>query len=205
MNFLAHCALAHDAALSWDCDTHSRRGLLAGAVIGDFIKGPIPGDWPGTRLHRKVDALSNQLPAIRRHCDEFPSHMRRFAPIFVDLLADHCLAQHWQAYYVSPLSAFSSECYDAMAAYQSYLPKHAERFVAYMFEVDLLANYHQWPHIARGLKSVLKRLDREHLHPEVEQTAQRVAVGSHAHFGVYFPQLQTAWHSWDVFEVLDGS
>ena len=104
MNFLAHCSLAHDAALIWQCDHDQRSGLLAGAVIGDFVKGQLPQQWPhalraGARLHRKVDALSNINSGIRQNCDRYPAHMRRFAPIFVDMLADHCLALNWQNYY----------------------------------------------------------------------------------------------------------
>ena len=47
MNFLAHCALADDAAdSSWQCNEQERQGLLAGAVLGDFVKGTIPAYWP---------------------------------------------------------------------------------------------------------------------------------------------------------------
>lgn len=207
MNFLAHCGLADDAARCWDCDAQTRRGLLAGAVIGDFVKGPIPSHWPlelraGARLHRKVDALSNQHPGIRQHCDDFPAHLRRFAPIFVDMLADHCLATRWSEYYETRPSAFSAQCYAAIHSYGDYLSDDAQRFFVYMQEVDLLANYHEWWHVARGLKSVLRRLQREQWAEEVEQTSLALVTPSYQHFSGYFPELRAAWQTWDVFTVL---
>lgn len=204
MNFLAHCSLAHDAAIAWGSDAHQRQGLLAGAVIGDFVKGTLPQAWPeplraGTRLHRRVDALSNRNPGIRQNCDRYPAHLRRFAPIFVDVLADHCLALTWQKFYDMDLQAFSAECYTAIEHYQSYLTPDAMRFFDYMRDVDLLANYGEWQHVARGLKSVLKRLQREHWFDDVEKTSLAAVPGTHHDFASYYPQLQQAWSQWDAF------
>ncbi len=207
MNFLAHCGLAHDATLAWDVDSSTRKGLLAGAVIGDFVKGPIPARWPkalqaGARLHRKVDALSNVHPGVRQNCNRYPSHLRRFAPIFVDVLADHTLALTWSEYYEFPVETFSTECYDAIAAYQHYLSPQAQQFFAYMRDVNLLANYGHWHHVARGLKSVLRRLDRTHWFAEVERASLAVVADSHGDFKGYFPELRNTWSQWDAFEVI---
>ena len=204
MNFLAHCSLAHDAAGAWGSDEQQRQGLLAGAVIGDFVKGPLPTDWPeplraGARLHRRVDALSNRNPGIRQNCDRYPPHLRRFAPIFVDVLADHCLTLAWQQFYEMDLQSFSAECYDAIEHYENYLSHDAVRFFDYMREVDLLANYGEWSHVARGLKSVLRRLQREHWFIDVERASLATVAGTHHDFASYYPQLQQAWTQWDAF------
>ena len=206
MNFLAHCSLAHDAALIWQCDHDQRSGLLAGAVIGDFVKGQLPQQWPhalraGARLHRKVDALSNINSGIRQNCDRYPAHMRRFAPIFVDMLADHCLALNWQSYYDMELQTFSEDCYRAIADYEEYLTPEAHRFFTYMRDVDLLANYDEWSNVARGLKSVLRRLQRDHLFEEVEQASLATVPGTHSDFTQYYPELQQAWADWNAFTV----
>jgi acyl carrier protein phosphodiesterase len=206
MNFLAHCSLAHDAAQTWQCDPEQRAGLLAGAVIGDFVKGQLPQAWPhalraGARLHRKVDALSNINPGIRKNCDRYPAHLRRFAPIFVDMLADHCLALNWQNYYDMDPQVFSADCYGAIASYQEYLTPEANRFFTYMRDVDLLANYDEWSNVARGLKSVLRRLRRDHWFEEVEQASLATVPGTHADFTGYYPELQQAWTDWNAFTV----
>lgn len=207
MNFLAHCALADDAAAVWRVDQEARRGLLAGAFIGDFIKGPLPPDWPaalqaGARLHRRVDALSNRSTGIKRSCDRFPQHLRRFAPIFVDMLADHCLAHDWQTHYPQPITAFSEECYAAIEAYADRLPARGRRFFTYMQDVDLLANYHEWDHVARGLHSVLRRLDREPWFNEVEAASRALIAPSREDFVDYYPELRQAWEAWDAFEAI---
>ena len=106
MNFLAHCALAADASETWSVDSHCRNGLLAGAIIADFCKGRVNTQWPrplqGIRLHRRIDAVSNQHAAIRNSCQLYPKELRRYAPIFVDILADYHLSHRWQDYYESP-------------------------------------------------------------------------------------------------------
>ena len=65
-------------------------GLLAGAVLGDFSKGRIQDSWDrelslGMKLHRKVDAISNQNKVIKSACSRFPK-VRRIAPILIDVI-----------------------------------------------------------------------------------------------------------------------
>lgn len=207
MNFLAHCSLAHDAASLWGVNPAERQGLLAGAVVGDFIKGQIPQTWPdalraGTALHRKIDALSNVSPGIRETCNRFPKHLRRFAPIFVDILADHTLALTWADYYHMPRNHFSRECYFAIGHFQSYLYPDAKRFFEYMSEVDLLANYDQWQHVNQGLKSVLRRLNKSQWHAEVEDICREILTESHGDFSRYYPHLRKNWRHWNAFNTI---
>jgi len=207
MNFLAHCSLAHDAAEVWQCSEQERIGLLAGAVIGDFVKGPIPTDWPtplraGARLHRKVDALSNLNPAIRTNCNRFPTHLRRLAPIFVDLLADHCLSLNWQTHYDMEIEYFSQTCYAALEEYAQFQNPNAQALSQYMRNVDLLASYDEWPHVRRGIKSVLRRLRQEGLLEEVETASLATLAGTHTDFATYYPDLRQAWHSWNAFDAI---
>ena len=170
MNFLAHCALAQDAAERWNCNAAQRSGLLAGAIIGDFVKGRIPLDWPlelqaGARLHRRIDALSNTNEHIRNSCNRYPAHLRRFAPIFVDMLADHCLSHAWEDYYRHARPGFAGDCYAAVDRYSHHLNTSGQRFFDYMCDQDLLANYHDWHHISRGLAAVLRALETQRATP----------------------------------------
>ena len=67
MNFLAHAFLAG-----------GEPELIVGGVIGDWIKGPLPGVLPadlarGVALHRAIDSFSERHAAfcaspVRIHC-----------------------------------------------------------------------------------------------------------------------------------------
>ncbi len=204
MNFLAHCALAQDTAQVWDCNEQQHKGLLAGAIVGDFVKGRVPEHWPielqaGVKLHRKIDAWSNQHPGIRNSCNRFPKSSRRFAPIYVDLLADYCLSLSWGSYYTNHLSSFTAQCYSAVRTYDTFLPDHGLRFLTYMEEQDLLANYDDWRHIKRGLAAVLRRLQRSELLAAAEQANLEVLSGVQEDFVLFYPDLRSIGLQWNVF------
>ena len=48
---------------------------------------------------------------------------------------------------------------------------HLHTFLQYMRNTDLLANYHDWEHVERGLQSVLRRLGRTSLYEAVNMAA----------------------------------
>jgi acyl carrier protein phosphodiesterase len=205
MNFLAHCALANDASQCWPDGEPWLEGLLAGAVLADFSKGHIPQALPaelqaGIRLHRRIDAYSNQHPAIRDACANFPKELRRLAPIFIDILTDHYLSLAWHDYYPAPRTAFTTRCYEACEHYSSR-SEYADleplrRFINYMRDSDLLASYHQWTHVERGLHSVLRRLGKEALLPEVVAACRAQHDSGQSAFRIYFPDLRQQLASW---------
>jgi len=205
MNFLAHCALASDASELWPGGELRLEGLLAGAVLADFSKGRIPKALPaelqaGIRLHRRIDAYSNQHPVIKDACASFPPSLRRYAPIFVDILADYYLSLGWDDYYSADRTAFSVQCYEACDRYVSR-PEYAEsahlkRFMDYMRNTDLLASYHQWSHVERGLHSVLRRLGQEALLPEAIAACLAQHDSGQSAFRIYFPNLRQQMTSW---------
>jgi acyl carrier protein phosphodiesterase len=207
MNFLAHCALADDAATAWQASPDERVGLLAGAVIGDFCKGPITSTWPtplkaGVRLHRKIDALSNTNAAIAQTCDRFPTRLRRFAPIFVDILADHWLSLRWGAHHHHDIAEFSLECYHAIQDYRRFLDPRAERFVQYMRDEDLLAQYHDWRHVERALQSVLRRLGKSEEFAHINAQMRALNEAGDDEFLQFYPELRDSLWGWNAFEAI---
>ena len=205
MNFLAHCALAQDASDCWTGGHAMRGGLLAGAILADFGKGRIDTRLPlelqaGIRLHRRIDAFTNQHELIRSTCAAFPADLRRYAPIFIDILGDYYLSQMWDIYYTEPRTQFSQSCYHACATYADHLdPARAaqlQKFLQYMRSTDLLANYHDWEHVERGLHSVLRRLGRTSLYNAVcIATAAQRDSGERA-FRLYFSDLRDQIPTW---------
>ena len=205
MNFLAHCALAQDASECWEDGDALRSGLLAGAILADFGKGPVASHLPlelqtGIRLHRRIDAFTNQHDLIRNTCASFPPGLRRYAPIFLDILGDYYLSQTWDDYYAETRPQFSQRCYDACTAYAHHLEEtkapQLHTFMQYMRSSDLLANYHDWEHVERGLHSVLRRLGQTSLYEAVNiaADAQRDS-GEHA-FRLYFSDIRDQLPAW---------
>lgn len=101
MNYLAHLYIADRA----DAD-------LAGAVLGDFVRGPDLSRFPDAvahsiRLHRRIDTLTDQheltLAAVARFAPGLP---RRYAPIILDVVLDHVLATHWNTFSNESFPAF---------------------------------------------------------------------------------------------------
>lgn len=195
MNFLAHC-LIPDRAVS---QTHP--DLIAGGFVGDFLKGPVPDHLPpaladGIRLHRRIDAYSNLHPVIRRSCDRFPPSLRRFAPIFVDVVADHLLARQWRHFHPAALTAFTARAYAAIGPRAGLLPERGRRFFEYMREEDLLARYHDEPAMHQGLRSVTRRLGRSELNGAMEDAVSVNLEGLEEDFFEYFPDLISHAREW---------
>ena len=206
MNFLAHCLLA-DQASNNASTTHAStqpsalNGLLAGAVIGDFVKGPISEEWPiplqhGVQLHRKVDALSNRNIHTKLACDHFPPSLRRYAPIYLDLLADYHLSHRWSQLHSEPIEEFAQRSYAAINSFQAYLSPQGRRFYEYLVEQSLLTNYHQWIHIERAIHSIMRRLKKTDLTDEAVATCADLRIPTEAHCISLIQDLQRQVETW---------
>ena len=134
MNFLAHTLLGYPDS-----------GLIAGGFIGDFVKGPVSDKLPlslqrGIKLHRRIDSISNQLPSMRSSYMHFGKSLRRFAPILLDVVADHILASKWEIYGNEyNLETFTSIVYRDIRKFD--LPPNSVEFFTHMSNTDLLVRY----------------------------------------------------------------
>ncbi|MCR9278295.1 MAG: ACP phosphodiesterase [Pseudomonadaceae bacterium] len=195
MNFLAHCLLAGAR------DEFPEAALVAGGVLGDFVKGrPDPSLPPelraGIQLHRHIDACSNSNTALRQSIARFEPPHRRLAPVYVDLIADHLLARDFERHHSLELEAFTAGCYEALREYRAYFPKHAERFLNYAVDTDLFARYEQEEVLLELFASINRRLKRP-----VDQSGLAEHVLSRLadlkdDFHVYLPQLRDDAITW---------
>ncbi len=101
MNFLAHLWLTDRAGLP-----------LAGAILGDVLRGPLPPAMPAplarsVMLHRQVDAHTDRHPRVVAARTGFAQGERRYSGILLDLLFDHVLAGDWPAHATQPLAQFA--------------------------------------------------------------------------------------------------
>lgn len=156
MNFLAHLWLTERAGLP-----------LAGAVLGDVLRGRLDGRLPpllerSIALHRRIDVVTDGHPLVVQARAGFGNGQRRYAGIVLDVLHDHALALAWPAQ-PEALNAFALRAARAVAdpgAWQLAANRSAPdaaRFAA------LLLSYREEAGIDEALARIAARLSRPQL------------------------------------------
>ena len=155
MNFLAHALLAGDDP-----------ALVVGGVVGDWIKGPLPGRLPpdlarGVALHRAIDSHAETHPGFRRSRARVSPARRRYAGVLVDIFYDHQLAAGWETLHHLPFAEFRLGVYRDISARSTELPEHAH------FGLELMATQDWFHSYARidGIADVLARMSRRARRP----------------------------------------
>ena len=151
MNFLAHGLLAGDASAD-----------RAGGLMGDFIKGLLPGKLPadlaaGVELHRAIDSFADRHPAFMASRARISPMRRRVGGILVDLFYDHLLARDWATFSPSPLEEYTRALYGSLAPYHASLPEEARAIADRMRTQDWLSSY-------RDVAAVGQAIDRMAVH-----------------------------------------
>lgn len=154
MNFLAHLWLTDEARLP-----------LAGAILGDGLRGALPSHMPeplarSVRLHRRVDVETDRHPLVVAARRRFAPGPRRYAGILIDVLLDHALARDWSRYGAEPLPDFAGRAAREVAAAAPWF--EATRFPAPRaapFEA-LLLSYREPRGIERAIRRTATRLRR---------------------------------------------
>jgi len=198
VNFLAHCLLADaDGPSAAHARTGGcwRRGFLAGGVLGDFVKGPIPDAFPvelraGLRLHRRIDSYSNRLSEMKTSVRRFPPALRRPAPILLDIVADHCLTLAWPRQTDEDITAFSGRVYAALGRFGPWVPEQSRGFLERMVEHDLMSRYADRDVVERAMAHVLERLGMTHLECDLPGILDEHLDAFAKDFEIYFPLLR---------------
>lgn len=176
MNFLAHFHLA------WPDE-----GLVLGGLEGDYYKGPLRGDLPldierGVRLHRAIDAYTDDHPVVRQLRRDFPPELRRFAGILIDLCFDHFLSLHWSRYAQLELPRFNAEVYRSLQRRGELLSPNSQHMLARMVEHDILGIYHRWETVPASAERIGQRFRRHNPFTDVD-----------APLSAFRPQLESAF------------
>lgn len=185
MNYLAHFHLASRAGTASD-----RQALIVGALLGDFVKGPLRGDWPadwerGIALHRRIDALTDSHDEVIALLETLPPGYRRYGGIMLDVCFDYCLSRHWRHFHDTELSEFTQQVYRVLAGVEAQLPAPARRQAQRLRRYDVLCQMGNWQTVDGMLTRIGQRLRRanpldasaavlqQHL-PAVEQRFMRL-------------------------------
>ncbi|MEM1110885.1 MAG: ACP phosphodiesterase [Pseudomonadota bacterium] len=190
MNFLAHFHLA------WPDP-----GLVAGALEGDYRKGPLPagdedGITDGVRLHRAIDAHTDSHPLVSSLREDFPPRLRRYAGILIDLSFDHFLTLHWQRYSDLELSDFAAGVYQQLAVKQSALSPAARRTAGWLEELDVLTRYDQWGSVAASAERLGQRFKRGNPLVGIGADLEPHAAQLEEAFLAFYPGLQSFAGRW---------
>lgn len=148
MNFLAHAVLAG-----------ADPALIVGGVVGDWIKGPLPGTLPadlarGVALHRAIDSFAEGHPAFRASRARVSPARRRYAGVLVDIFYDHLLARDWAEHGPAPLPAYCAGIYRHIAERLDELPAPAHHALQLMVRENWLGSYAD----IDGIADVLRRM-----------------------------------------------
>lgn len=190
MNFLAHFHLA------WPDE-----GLVAGGLEGDYYKGPLRGDLPehmerGVKLHRAIDAYTDQHPLVENLRNQFPDPLRRYAGILIDLGFDHYLSQHWGRYSDQPLAEFTGEVYEVLSRQEHAMSDAARNMLARMLEYDILGLYQDWETVPRAAARIGERFRRYNPLTDVDEGLTPLRKVMEQTFLDFYPDLQDFSDGW---------
>lgn len=189
MNYLAHFQLA------WP-----DRDLVAGALEGDYHKGPLPHEThclaDGIRLHRFIDAYTDGHLLTRQLRAEFPPHLRRFAGILIDLGFDHFLTRHWRRYSELSLPRFKREVYATLDRSLDHLSPPACRMAWRLREYDILGAYHHFDSVAAGAERIGERFKRGNPLRELGGDLHPLAPRIEEVFLDFYPELLQVSRGW---------
>ena len=171
MNYLAHFLLAQRVGRT--CNPESTNGLVMGALLGDFIKGPLKnqktGAWKirpefplytldGIKLHRYIDATFDSLEQIKRCRSLQEKSIRRYSGILADLAIDHLLALNWRTHSDETLERFEEQILHTLGSHISALPSRAKRLVTVFEQYRLLSRYTELSILEDTLSRICTRL-----------------------------------------------
>ena len=168
--------------------------MLVGAILGDFVKGSLPGRFSaditrGILLHRKIDRYTDDHKIMRVSRSLISPERRRFSGIIVDVCYDHFLARHWASYSSVELEDFAGSAYRTLVSYQSEFPERLQHMLPRMMRDDWLSSYRELWAIDAALNGIAQRLRRTNtLKNSVEEIRKNYLL-LEEQFLSFFPQL----------------
>jgi len=191
MNHLAHFVLAG-----------SDDGLRLGALLGDHVKGrqalaSLPSPWVrGVLLHRRIDAWSDQHPALRAFLSELAPPWRRYGGVIVDVLFDYMLSRHWARFGPAPIEQYARSIDALLARHGPDLPPRLASFAAWAREHRLWQRYQDRDMLQQIFSGLARRHARKSPLASGLDLLDRHEARLEAVFLSLFPDLQARVRSW---------
>ncbi len=190
MNFLAHLFLCGPAAAPAYPDVLLGQ-LIADAVPGRQLERYPPAVQAGIRLHRAIDAFTDQHPVVRRGTQRLrAAGYGKYAGVISDMFLDHFLARHFAAYTTEPLPDFARRVYALLAARTAEMPPRVQQMFGYMAQHNWLLGYAQPAGIARALTGLSRRATAGSGMETAGEELERNYAAYEADFREFFPELR---------------
>ena len=87
------------------------------------------------------------------------------------IICDHHLSCNWQQMTNADQPVLLQHCYEATQTHRGWVSPRGQDFIDFMVQDNLLAGYADWTNVERGLRSVLRRLNRMELAETLETFA----------------------------------
>lgn len=131
-------------------------------MISDFVKGRRQFDYPpniqkGIRLHRQIDAFTDDHPATRKAKTWLKPAVGPYAGAFVDVVYDHFLALDPDHFSESSLLEFTGEVYTQLNQQAAVLPERFAMLLPYMSAHNWLYHYRYTSGIEKSFGGVVRR------------------------------------------------
>ena len=190
MNFLAHLFLSGSP----------QAAAYADVLVGNFIADSVPGKqlerYPaavqtGIRLHRSIDAYTDQHPVIRRSTHRLrDAGYGKYAGVVSDMFLDHFLARNFPDYAPEPLAAFTQRVYAVLLARQEEMPARVQQFLPHLTHHNWLLGYARLEGVARALGGLSRRASAGSGMETAVSELQANYAAYDADFREFFPHLQ---------------
>lgn len=189
MNHLLHLYLV---------DPHP--GARLGALLGDYIKGPLDRRLPakvrhGIMHHRKLDSFAETATAFRRSKKRLNPELRHCRGILVDIAYDHFLAKNWESYHSQPLEEFAASMHHILQTNQSLLPLSLRNHLPRMLAVNWLVALRNLDHIEGVLQRLAARLSRPNLLANGKEELLRHRQGLETDFAAFMLEARHFFHT----------
>ncbi len=139
--------------------------LQLGGLMGDFVKGPIPRDYPeklalGLLLHRRIDSLAQNSLHTRRSRQRLHPRFGHGRGIIIDIFYDHFLASAWADHSSEPLESYAEKVYQLLQRQHKRLPAGLQHVAPRMIEYNWLVSYQHRTVVGKALQRISQRLSR---------------------------------------------
>lgn len=153
MNHLAHFFLAERSPEA-----------VAGALLGDFVKGRIrTDDFPPVMrdeiiIHRRIDAFTDTDANLLDAKNRFVKTRRRLTGIVLDVAFDHFLAKNWVSYSTENLDDFATSAYRSIETHAQRFPVNFQTFLPRMIADNFLAAFRDFKRVEFALQRLSGRV-----------------------------------------------